>query len=79
MGFGPGAQFILGLVTDEDIYTTPAGQKEPYEGIKVQQLSIGWVVYASLIADTINLLPSPEELESKALVVPILLNSPAMQ
>jgi len=78
VGFGPGAQFILGLVTDEDIYTTPAGQKEPYEGIKVQQLSIGWVVYASLIADTINLLPSPEKPESKALVVPILLNSPAM-
>ncbi len=66
-----GARFIVGLVTDETVYKTPPGQTEPYAGVRVQQLSIGWVVHASLIAETINLLPSPELPESREMMVPV--------
>lgn len=66
-----GAQFIMGLVTDEEIVTTPEGQQETYKGVKVQQLSIGWVVHASLIADAIAMLPSPESADAVNLTAPI--------
>jgi hypothetical protein len=66
-----GAQFIMGLVTDEELYTTPENQREPYKGVKVQQLSIGWVVHASIIQDTISLLPSPGTPDFSAAVIPV--------
>lgn len=71
MGTCCGARFLMGLVTDEHLYKTPPGGTEPYAGVKVQQLSIGVVVHASLIAETINLLPSPELPESKPMIIPI--------
>jgi hypothetical protein len=70
-----GAQFIMGLVTDEELYKTPENQTEPYKGVRVQQLSIGWVVHASLIQDAINLLPTSDAPGFSAAVVPVTLNA----
>lgn len=57
---GPPAEFIMGLVVGERLLNEPYGQ---------YQLSIGVVVHASLIKQTIDLLPAPETPESNFMTV----------
>lgn len=64
VSFGPRAQFIVGLVTEQEYATEP--EKDP--------LSIGVVIPAAVIKNTIEMLPAPESpkadvsaLEMKAL------------
>ena len=58
--FGGRAQFIMGLVIDERVLSEPYGQ---------YQLSLGVVVHASLISQTINLLPAPETPEASSMAL----------
>jgi hypothetical protein len=58
--FGGRAQFIMGLVSDERVLNEPYGQ---------YQLSIGIVVHASLIRQTVNLLPAPETADAESVTV----------
>jgi len=60
VAFGGRAQFIMGMVVNEHLLTEPYGQ---------YQLSIGVVVHASLIKQTIDLLPAPETPESSSIAV----------
>lgn len=63
-------QFIMGLVSEETLWA--ATVNEPYETRQTKlQLSLGVVVHASIIKETIELLPSPEAPEATSAVVPI--------
>lgn len=60
VALGGRAQFIMGMVVNEHLLTEAYGQ---------YQLSIGVVVHASLIKQTIDLLPAPETPESNSIAV----------
>jgi S1-C subfamily serine protease len=66
--FGGRAQFIMGLVSQEAVF--PIRSEGPYEAsVRELQLMLGVVVHASIVRQTIELLPPPESPESESMVV----------
>jgi len=61
--FGGRAQFVMGLVIDEHLLSELYGQ---------YQLSLGVVVHASLVRQTIDLLPAPETPEASSMAVQLI-------
>jgi hypothetical protein len=68
VAFGGAAQFIMGLISQEALF--PVQSAGPYESsVKELQLMLGVVIHASIIRQTIELLPVPESTESNALAI----------
>jgi hypothetical protein len=66
--FGGRAQFIMGLISQEALF--PIQSADPYgASVRELQLMLGVVVHASIIRQTIELLPLPESPESASIVV----------
>ena len=68
ISFGPAAEFIMGLISREALF--PVQSVGPYESsVKELQLMLGEVIHASIVRQTIELLPVPESPESNKLAI----------
>jgi hypothetical protein len=68
VSFGGRAQFIVGLISQEALF--PIQNADPYgSSVRELQLMVGIVVHASIIRQTVELLPLPETPQSEGVTI----------